>query len=737
MSQASGLRTRRDGLGTVSHTSKSLFGDSDCYSSISQKSLFGDSDCYSSISQNHLSHHGSQDTAVASPVEDKVFTAPLPFRERRFTSEPSASPFPKTKRQSSKSFSNSGFGSRVRRASSSFKHMFNPGTNRMNSDRYVAQQAASVSTAERPPTRPGFLRRPKTAVSSQDIVTDTATRIFEPPPLVESMPRTRDSSRGAAARQSARDYGKLTTPIPVSRHDSGTFHVRPRHERESTEESAVGSTRPSVEGSSDRYKLSLKDPLTALPEELASLTLSFLPNRSLADAKLVCRAWCKLADDPVIWRDKFYRIYGYPSATHALPAACGGHGLGKINDLDQPWMKMLKVRNQIEKNWQTGRASVRYLYGHTDSVYCVQFDEDKIVTGSRDRTIRVWDTLTGNLRVVIGSPSVRTIDIRYHATALARSPIYEAHPFPANDNPGIQVLPREKFDFYNQGRYHTPRYYHRASILCLQYDDQHLITGSSDTSLIVWDIKTWQPLHRLEQHKSGVLDIAFDARKIVSCSKDGSICIWARHTGTLLTQISGHRGPVNAVQLRGDLIVSASGEGCAKLWQISMPDDDYFVNPSTVSATCIRDFWSKDRGLACVECSPNGQYILAGGNDHVIYRFSVDALQPARHPVVLDPLPTPTTYVSETIQMRGHTSLVRSLYLDHANKRIISGSYDLSLRVWDFETGKQIMKLENWASSWGLAAKGDWRRVVGASQDGRVGVVDFGGGVEGVEVLAG
>ena len=35
--------------------------------------------------------------------------------------------------------------------------------------------------------------------------------------------------------------------------------------------------------------------------------------------------------------------------------------------------------------------------GHTDSVYCLEFDSRRIITGSRDRTIKVWSLRTGKL----------------------------------------------------------------------------------------------------------------------------------------------------------------------------------------------------------------------------------------------------------------------------------------------------------------------------------------------------
>lgn len=37
----------------------------------------------------------------------------------------------------------------------------------------------------------------------------------------------------------------------------------------------------------------------------------------------------------------------------------------------------------------------RSLTGHQQSVLCLQFDNDKIVTGSADKTIKVWDRSSG------------------------------------------------------------------------------------------------------------------------------------------------------------------------------------------------------------------------------------------------------------------------------------------------------------------------------------------------------
>jgi F-box and WD-40 domain protein 1/11 len=257
--------------------------------------------------------------------------------------------------------------------------------------------------------------------------------------------------------------------------------------------------------------------------------------------------------------------------------------------------------------------------------------------------------------------------------------------------------------------FHVPSDYHTASILCLQFDKEIMVTGSSDHSCIVWDIKTFEPIRRLLHHAAGVLDVCMDDQYIISCSKDAHICVWDRKTFTLIKALHGHRGPVNAVQLREingkKLLVSASGDGLAKIWDLQKLD-------------VIKQFNSQDRGLAAVEFSDDGKHVLAGGNDQVIYKFDVKTCELVH-------------------TFRGHSSLVRSLFLDSANGRVVSGSYDQGIRVYDFNQGELIGSYDNWTTSWILAAKGDYRRIVATSQDGRALLMDFGWGVTDVDLLSG
>ncbi|CAK4031502.1 F-box WD repeat-containing 1A [Lecanosticta acicola] len=428
----------------------------------------------------------------------------------------------------------------------------------------------------------------------------------------------------------------------------------------------------------------VRDFTRLLPNELALQVFESLDAKDLLLAEQVSKHWNKMSKDTQVWRTVFLRKYQRHVMTDPPPIQVGGGGCGLPKHKKQEWRKMYKARLDLDRNWRAGAMDAGkavYLSGHTDSVYCLQFDENKIITGSRDRTLRVWDINTFQCIRVIGAPQ--------------HKPILGPKVLRTVDYPSFHMATASvNGTAYGDSIYHVPREWHDASILCLQYDDKILVTGSSDSDLLIWDIETYEPIKRLKKHTGGVLDVALDAKHIVSCSKDSRIIVWDRETLEPKGDLTGHRGPVNAVQLRGHLLVSASGDGIARLWDLNQ-------------MKLIKEFSAKERGLAAVEFSEDMKYVLAGGNDNITYKFETETGR-------------------EVMQFTGHSQLVRSLWLDSANNRVVSGSYDLDLRVYDFVTGQELWRGEEWTTSWMLAAKSDYRRIVATSQDGRILIVDFG-----------
>lgn len=60
---------------------------------------------------------------------------------------------------------------------------------------------------------------------------------------------------------------------------------------------------------------------------------------------------------------------------------------------------------------------------------------------------------------------------------------------------------------------------HTGSVLCLQYDEKMIISGSSDTTVRVWNIVNGDMVNILTHHREAVLHLKFNDNTLVTCSE--------------------------------------------------------------------------------------------------------------------------------------------------------------------------------------------------------------------------
>lgn len=163
-------------------------------------------------------------------------------------------------------------------------------------------------------------------------------------------------------------------------------------------------------------------------------------------------------------------------------------------------------------------------------------------------------------------------------------------------------------------------------MLCLQYDDKVIISGSSDSTVRVWDVNTGDMVNTLIHHCEAVLHLRFNNGMMVTCSKvclfyilvymssqpfkiplqDRSIAVWDMTSPTeiaLRRVLVGHRAAVNVVDFDEKYIVSASGDRTIKVWNTS---------------TCefVRTLNGHKRGIACLQY--RDRLVVSGSSDNSI-----------------------------------------------------------------------------------------------------------------------
>lgn len=101
-------------------------------------------------------------------------------------------------------------------------------------------------------------------------------------------------------------------------------------------------------------------------------------------------------------------------------------------------------------------------------------------------------------------------------------------------------------------------------------EGQFLASASVDTTIIIWDTKTWEPLATLKNHSDSVLSVAWSPQgtHLASASADGTVTIWDMSTLLPIAILTGHSDSVleTSWSPKGERLVSASVDKKLIVW---------------------------------------------------------------------------------------------------------------------------------------------------------------------------
>jgi WD40 repeat protein len=169
-------------------------------------------------------------------------------------------------------------------------------------------------------------------------------------------------------------------------------------------------------------------------------------------------------------------------------------------------------------------------------------DGKRIVTGSSDGTVRVWDAKTGQ----------SLADLKGHTGGVLCLAVSGDGAFVvtgAGDGTARVWHTRAELSILEfQG--------HTQPVTCLMVsaDGSRVVSGSNDKTARVWDARTGRAVLRLEGHTDWVSSLAMsaDGTRIVTGSGDGTARVWDAKTGRSVLEIKGPPGGVTHAAVSPD-----------------------------------------------------------------------------------------------------------------------------------------------------------------------------------------
>jgi small GTP-binding protein len=350
---------------------------------------------------------------------------------------------------------------------------------------------------------------------------------------------------------------------------------------------------------------------------------------------------------------------------------------------------------------ETGRC-LRVLEGHTSHVCSLVWSADGrlALSGDDDNSVRLWDVGAGRCLRMFS----KNRGLHFMVRGIAWSADYRRALFGAN---GQEVLLWD----VETGRCLRILEGHKSSVMSTAWSvDQRLaLTGSLDGIVLLWDVATGQCLRSMEGHATCVNGLAWspDQRLAVSGSRDATLRLWDVETGRCLRVLEGHTAEVWSVKWSADRrrLLSCAGDKSVRLWDVE-------------TGHCLRVLKGHKWRVFNVEWSDDQRRAFSGderGGIRVwdLSEFAPEARASEAVAPVLPAVPQQVEYTNAKVLLVGESGAGKT----GLSKRLASGEWEPSdstvgawATQWKLEVdAKEGVEREIWL--WDFGGQADQRLI--------------------------
>ncbi|MGI8602420.1 MAG: protein kinase domain-containing protein [Verrucomicrobiales bacterium] len=224
--------------------------------------------------------------------------------------------------------------------------------------------------------------------------------------------------------------------------------------------------------------------------------------------------------------------------------------------------------------WKTGSWEVDQILPRTRFAAVFSPDGQWLVTGVPGPETnslggyRVWNTETWQPGRMFGSELER---IWVASRAVAFSPDGKLLVTAGHSDGRMSGNQFQVWDFPSLTlRTNFERFPGRLASAAFAPDGKHLLTGTGEHMLLVWNVAEGRIVERLDEHTGWISTITCgrDGRTFATASSDRTLVLWDAATREVLVRLRGHLGEVWSVALSPDgrMLASGARDGTTKLW---------------------------------------------------------------------------------------------------------------------------------------------------------------------------